>query len=200
MTRIAIEGNIGAGKSSILDMLQRELPANVPIFTEPIESWTPLLDLYYNDKMQYGFLFSLKVLLSFRGAADAATAVVERSPQSCRHVFTQLLNENGCLTSIQWDLFQEFYSILKYEPDHIIYLYTPPNVCYDRIQGRGRQCEAANVDLQYLKRIDYRYSQLVKDAQCPVHVLDGSLPREELHAQALALANRLLFSPNRATA
>ena len=53
MTKIVIDGNIGSGKTTQLDLLEQQGKYNIK--KEPIEKWP--LDLYYSDPKRWGFLF-----------------------------------------------------------------------------------------------------------------------------------------------
>jgi deoxyadenosine/deoxycytidine kinase len=173
--RIAIEGNIGAGKSTILAELARRGWAT---WQEPVDSWD--LEGFYSDPSRYAFEFSLGVLLSFcrmrpADGDESAALLVERCPLACRHVFTQLLFNDGHLTQTQWAAFKECADLLSWAPDAVVYVDVPAEVCLRRIAERGRRCEAA-VDVQYLRRLEFQYDTLFKFAVPVVHRVDGTAP------------------------
>lgn len=171
--RVAIEGNIGAGKSSILAELRRRRWST---WQEPVEAWD--LDGFYADPSRHAFEFSLNVLHSFCSVPNAedGTVVVERCPLACRHVFTQLLVNDGHLSQVQWTAFKEAADVLGWAPDAIVYVDVPVGVCLERIKTRGRRCEAV-VDVQYLRRLEFQYDTLFKFAgDIPVHHVDGTAP------------------------
>ena len=97
--RICLEGNIGAGKSTVLNHLRAAFP-RATVFPEPVHEWADVLPLFYAKPTEWALAFSLRVLLSFAkikasAAAAGMMAIVERSPTANRHVFTQLLyNDN----------------------------------------------------------------------------------------------------------
>jgi deoxyadenosine/deoxycytidine kinase len=193
--RISIEGNIGAGKSTALTALQEAFP-KVSCYPEPVEEWGDLLDLYYADKKTWALPFSLKVLLSFRTQRSKKTpsCFVERSPLSCKHVFTQMLLNDGIMNSRQWEIFGEFHEIIGWKPDVIVYIDTPPALCHTRATARGRACERA-IDIQFLKRVEFYYETMLKTAAEGVQVIriDGSVPPAQL-AEAVVRAVRRILS------
>lgn len=174
--RIAVEGNIGSGKSTVLGAL-----ADVfAVRKEPVEDWQPLLDLFYADPGKWSLAFSLRVLLSFAGVSDGGSDLVtERCPLANRHVFGQLLFNDQKMTQDEWDLFKEYHDAMGWTPDGIVFVDTPSDVCMGRIKARGRPCEAS-VDIQYLRRIEFQYQNLFKFCGVPVVRVDGSLPPDEL--------------------
>jgi deoxyadenosine/deoxycytidine kinase len=66
--KISIDGNIGCGKSSILERLCKDM--RYPVFLEPVKDWTSWLHLFYKDPARWGLSFNIKVLLSFHDWKD----------------------------------------------------------------------------------------------------------------------------------
>ena len=135
--RISIEGNIGCGKSTVLDGLRSH---GMEVFKEPVAEWGPLLKLFYEDKQRWAFAFNCKVLLSFVHVpphGKTGPVVVERSPYSCRHVFAQMQSNEGQMSSKEWALFRKMHEQVGWEPEVIIYIRTPPSHCMPRISERS---------------------------------------------------------------
>ena len=191
--RIAIEGNIGSGKSSVLGALAAKFP-HVPTIAEPVEEWGDLLDLFYANPSTWALPFSLKVLLTFRRAGDTPTCIVERCPLSCRHVFTQTLFSDGTLSQHSYDLFKEFYDILAWTPDVILFIDTPIDRCMERVLKRGRDCEVRGVDFEYLRRIEFKYETMLKFIGKDITVIriDGSRSMDDVAAEAERVISGIL--------
>lgn len=195
MVRVCVEGNIACGKSTALQHLGRLRPqagGGPTLFPEPVEEWGELLARFYADPAQWALAFSLRVLLSFEGPAavpPAACAVVERSPVSCRHVFSQLLFNEGRMSQEEWDLFKDACDALAWTPDVMIYVQTPADECHRRMERRGRP-EEAGVDLQYLKRLEFQYETMLRYATFPVVRVDGTRPPEEIAQAILDIAGK----------
>ena len=184
--RVCVEGNIGSGKSTALAAVARVRP-DAKTFPEPVEEWGDLLGKFYADPAQWALPFSLRVLLSFRGpaaCADADLVVVERSPLSCRHVFSQLLFNEGKLSQEEWEVFKEYCEVLGWTPDLIVHVHTPADACLERVRARGRP-EERGVDLHYLKRLEFQYETMLRYAGVPVVRVDGTQSVEEV-ANAVA--------------
>lgn len=169
---------------------------------EPLEEWGELLDLFYRDLDQdlrpapNALPFSVQVLTSFSPKLHGVEApgrvlLFERSPRTCRDVFTKILLDDGRITPAEWRTFDKYYELLGWEPAACIYVDTPPEVCLERLQQRGRPAEQ-NVDICYLKRLGHAYKgRLASGGGGRVITLDGTLPAEELAAKALAAVKAL---------
>ena len=191
---MCIEGNIGSGKSESLVAIARAFPTTTCL-PEPIDEWSELLDLYYASPAEWAFPFSLKVLASFRRAAAHDRCIVERSPLASRHVFSQLLYNEGVLNCHEWELFKEYHDALSWKPDVIFFIDTPAELCKERIERRGRECEKA-IELAYLKRVEFQYANMLRFAEdVRIVKFDGTLPPDRLHEAMIAEAAALGFTP-----
>lgn len=159
--KISIEGNIGAGKSTVFGALEKAFP-DYTCMCEPIQEWGELLDLFYADPKAWSLPLSVKILLGFRKALTMENVIVERSPLTCRDVFTNLLATDGTMDAHQHDIFKQLYGHLGWKPDAIVFIDTPVHRCMDRVHARGRSCEAS-VDMQYLKRIEFAYRKMLEE-------------------------------------
>lgn len=177
--RVCVEGNIGSGKSSALAALR--LGCDAAVFPEPLEEWDDLLAKFYDDPAAWAFPFSLKVLLSFCRVPEEGVSVVERSPMASRHVFSQLLFNEGKMSQEEWDLFKEYCGVLGWRPDVIVFVHTPADECHRRVAARGRP-EERHVDIQHLRRVEFQYETMLRYADVPVLRVDGTRPPDEVAA------------------
>lgn len=160
--KVSIEGNIASGKSTLVNRLQQT--TRVPVFLEPVNNWT-LLDKFYEDQLRWGFTFNTEVLLSMnKWKNNDYNSIYERSPNSCRYVFTQLMFEDGILTREELDLFDKLFENFSWDQDVIIYVRTPPEICFQRMHQRGRECES-NVSLEYLQKLDKAHGYMINHLQ-----------------------------------
>ena len=157
--KISIDGLISCGKSTLLSKLQLE--TRIPIFLENVTGWT-LLDKFYQDPERWGFSFNSQVILSMRKYKDITfDAVFERSINSCRWIFVDLQVDEKTITKEELDLFDELLKAIGWDQDVIIYLKTSPEICYERMQKRNRQCEET-VSLEYLKKLEKKHLDMFK--------------------------------------
>lgn len=198
--RISVEGNIGSGKSSLLTALSRD--HGLRVFLEPVQKWGDWLSLFYDDPRRWGLSFNLKVLTSFHdhhpsssGDREGDLVLFERSPLTCRYVFTTLQHANGHMTDAELELFDDVYDRLRWEPDLILYVRTRPVTCMRRIERRAREAER-HVALDYVTRVHARHEELLyHDASRPTAILDGEQPAEQVLADALAVITTRTAGP-----
>ena len=103
---VAIEGNLGAGKSTFLSFLNRVLP-DVEIIKEPVDEWQNirghnLLDCYYKDPKRWSFTFQTYAMISRMKLWNAhlkespnKLKLSERSMLADRFVFGELMGDLG---------------------------------------------------------------------------------------------------------
>jgi deoxyadenosine/deoxycytidine kinase len=154
-----IEGNIGSGKSTILDILEK-MP-DIECIPEPVELWKSfkspdgvnLLHHLYLDKEKYIYLFQSIVCMTHAERLEAIhkkdIRIVERSMLSIKNIFIKACT----MSPLEMDCFMYWFEWLskKFEPqiDGIIYIRSSPEVCATRIQNRAR-AEETSIDIDYL--------------------------------------------------
>jgi len=179
--RISIEGSVASGKSVTLAALAADGWDVVP---EPVTEWTELLELFYKDNQRWAFALNTKALLSFVRVPDDPdrTVIVERSPYACRHVFSQLLFNDGAMSATEWNLFRLLHERVGWVPDVVVYLRTTPGVCMSRLQQRGRPAEAP-VTIDYLNKLQFQHLNMIKYYPGTVYVVDGNQPLDDVIAR-----------------
>lgn len=179
--KLAVEGNIGAGKSTFLDVLSSsplELQDIVEIVPEPVEEWQNvdsingqqnLLDQFYKDPKKYAYAFQHYVLLTRmqkdRNARSSVKPlqILERSIFSDRMVFVRAMHEAGFLGDLELSIYDSWFSMQigqdrALTPDGFIYLKARPETCIKRLRGRGRS-EEVNVDEKYLENLHEKHER-----------------------------------------
>lgn len=205
MQLFIVEGNIGAGKSTFLRILSSAL--NVNIIYEPHERWQcignseNLLAKFYADPIRWAYTFQSYAFITRIMEVEYALAkstmthhILERSVYSDRYCFAKNAFELGYMTSLEWKLYQEWFSWLvdsyMVKPDGFIYLRTDPQVCYQRMKKRNRS-EELLVALDYLQLVHEKHEQWLLDKKelsptvvdIPVLVLDCNSDFEHDKAQ-----------------
>lgn len=174
--KLAVEGNIGAGKSTFLDILQDsslELQDLIEVVPEPVEEWQKvhngtgepinLLDRFYKEPERYAYTFQHYVLLTRMEKDRKARAslkplrVLERSIFSDRLVFVRAMHEAGFMGDLELRLYDSWFSMeigqdQELTPDGFIYLKARPETCIKRLRSRNRS-EEAGVDRAYLENL-----------------------------------------------
>ena len=201
---LSIEGNIGAGKSTVLDCL-REICQGATVVQEPVLEWQELqtdekrglLESFYADQKTYAFQLQMFALLTRFQAIHECTqfndiVVAERSILSDSCVFAHTLQKNGCLTTSESAILQRwsgyFASLL---PESIlIYIKTPVDVCMDRIKQRAREGEE-NITVAYLSQLEAEHQVMVDNFFGHIIELDGRKCPLELAQELVEIISNL---------
>jgi deoxyadenosine/deoxycytidine kinase len=162
---IAIAGNIGAGKSSLLDFLTSTY--DVSPFYEPNEA-NPYLEDFYRDMRRWAFpsqLFFLSNKFRIHQEADRTPGVViqDRTIFEDAEIFATALHQMRMIDRRDWETYQAFYqTILRaiQPPDLMIYLRCSMRTLRKRIRLRGRVMEQ-DIPLSYLRRLNRLYEQWI---------------------------------------
>ena len=130
---IAVEGNLGSGKSTVLAELQHRGYTVVP---EPVSAWAPMLERMYADPARWTLTFQTQVLAHYaeveRRYADVAGPVfVERSPVSAL-VFVSLATHRNALTVDELTVYMELHAAIGWEPNATVSPPPPPRAAARR--------------------------------------------------------------------
>jgi deoxyadenosine/deoxycytidine kinase len=175
---IAIAGNIGAGKSSLLDFLTSTY--HVQPFYEPNDA-NPYLPDFYRDMRRWAFpsqLFFLASKFRIHQQADRASGVViqDRTLFEDAEIFATALYQMRKIDQRDWETYQAFYQAILEAirpPDLMIYLHCSMRTLRRRIRLRGRAMEQS-IPLSYLKRLERLYEAWIADYRLgEVLVLDS---------------------------
>ncbi|MGD2128359.1 MAG: deoxynucleoside kinase [Lysobacterales bacterium] len=162
---IAIAGNIGSGKSSLLDFLTGTY--EVAPFYEPNDE-NPYLEDFYRDMKRWAFqsqLFFLSNKFRIHQEADRVDGVViqDRTIFEDAEIFATALRQMRKIDKRDWDTYWAFYqTILRaiQPPDLMIYLRCSMRTLRKRIRLRGRLMEQ-DIPLAYLKRLQRLYDEWI---------------------------------------
>lgn len=164
---ISIDGNIGSGKSTIVQKLKDEFEyENTIIFLEePVSEWIKIKDdkhniieKFYEDPIKYSFPFQMMALISrFKILNDTikkhpnGIIITERSLYTDKHIFAKMLYDTNKMNPFEYQIYNKWFEeFIKKLPDHqFIYLHTKPETCIKRIKQRGREGED-KIDIEYL--------------------------------------------------
>lgn len=158
---IAIAGNIGAGKSSLVGFLARTY--DIQPFYEPNDE-NPYLPDFYRDMKRWAFhsqlyFLSNKFRMHQRLDRSSGVVVLDRTIYEDAEIFASALYQMRKITPRDWATYQGFYQTILnaiQPPDLMIYLRCPMQTLRQRIRLRGRKMEQ-NIPLSYLKRLHGLY-------------------------------------------
>lgn len=163
---IAIAGNIGAGKSSLLQFLTSTY--DISPFYEPNDA-NPYLPDFYRDMRRWAFqsqLFFLSNKFRIHQEADRTPGVViqDRTIFEDAEIFATALHRMRKIDKRDWETYWSFYRSILHAikpPDLMIYLHCSMRTLRQRIRLRGRQMEQ-DIPLSYLKRLQGLYDQWIE--------------------------------------
>ena len=163
---IAIAGNIGTGKSSLLDFLTSTYA--IAPFYEPNDE-NPYLPDFYKDMKRWAFqsqLFFLSNKFRIHQEADRVPGVViqDRTIFEDAEIFATALHQMRKIDRRDWQTYWNFYqTILEaiQPPDLMIYLRCSMRTLRQRIRLRGRHMEQ-DIPLSYLKRLEGLYENWIE--------------------------------------
>ncbi|MDQ2718431.1 MAG: deoxynucleoside kinase [Bacteroidota bacterium] len=173
---IAIEGNIGAGKTTLAHLLSKRLNARL-ILEEFADN--PFLPKFYENKRQYAFpleLFfmaerykQLKELLQTKDMFQKITI--------SDYLFTKcLLFAKVNLPDEEFLLYQKLFDIINpqlVQPDLLIYLHSPVSKLEENIKKRNRSYEQS-IEATYLFSLQETYTQYIKQHNIKTLFIDAS--------------------------
>lgn len=156
---IVIEGVVGVGKSSLMNVLSEE---GYEAFEEPVVD-NPVLDKFYYDRSRYSFplqvFFLNKRFEHIKKAAHVEHAVMDRSIYGDA-IFARMLNLSNEMSDEEFAIYAELLENMLehvHVPKLMVYLEVSVDVAMSRIQKRGRDYEQV-VERNYWEKLNREYS------------------------------------------
>ena len=180
----AIEGNIGAGKTTIFEQLKTHFKNNrsVVFMPEPVDIWETIrdasgktiLEKFYADP-KYAFSFQIMAYSTrlamlrktIREHPDCELIICERSLEADRNIFAKMLFDDGVIDEICYQIYKKIYSEYAdmFPVSGIVYIDADADVCAKRIEKRARDGEAG-IQLDYLEKCKkYHDEWLITDTK-----------------------------------
>ncbi len=164
---IAIAGNMGSGKSTLVEFLHRTY--GVVPFYEPNDE-NPYLADFYKDMKRWAFqsqLYFLSNKFRLHQELDRQPGVValDRTIFEDAEIFATALHQMRKISKRDWATYRGFYEAILdaiRPPDLLIYLRCSMRPLRQRIRLRGRKMEQ-DVSLAYLKRLERLYEDWIAD-------------------------------------
>lgn len=165
----SIEGNIGSGKSTLVDVLKKyyENNENVIFMDEPVTMWESIIDRngvniienFYSDTEKYAFSFQMMAYISRISMLkkiiknnNNKIIICERSVYTDKNVFAKMLYDNEDIEEMNYQIYLKWFDEFIEEIDiyGIIYVRAEPEISYERVIKRSRKGEF--IPLEYLKK------------------------------------------------
>ena len=199
-TMFSIDGNIGSGKSTIYAHLQEIYKDNDAfIFVpEPVSQWEKIKDgsgktmlqLFYADQEKYAFAFQMmayisrlsilrKIVEENKNKEHDIVIITERTLYTDKYIFAKMLFDQGKIEDVEHQIYLAWFDEFAkdFPLNHVIYVKTTPEKCYERVHKRAREGEEI-IPLAYLEDC-HRYHEefLDKDTGIKVEqlIIDGNM-------------------------
>lgn len=189
----SIEGNIGSGKSTIVNHLKKEFKeiSDIPVHfvDEPVSQWEMIksvegkhmIELFYADPTKYAFAFQMMAYISrlsllhetiLRYPKDII--ITERCLLTDYHVFAKMLYENKSMLKEEYEIYQKWFHYFQQEIEltGIIYIKTDPEVAHERCLKRARLGET--ITLEYLEKCHEKHEQWIANGQYITYIMDNN--------------------------
>ena len=158
---IAIAGNIGAGKTSLTDLLSKHYKWQGH-FEEVVEN--PYLDDFYHQMERWSFNLQIYFLNSRFGQLieiqkSGKNVIQDRSIYEDAHIFAPNLHAMGLLSQRDYQNYKSLFELMENMvtgPDLMIYLRSSIPNLVGNIHKRGREFENS-ISIDYLSRLNERY-------------------------------------------
>lgn len=175
---IAVAGNIGAGKTTLTELLSKHYKW-IPQFEDVDHN--PYLYDFYEDMPRWSFNLQifflngrLNQLLEIQNGTE--TVIQDRTIYEDANIFAPNLHDMGLMDKRDFSNYFKFFETLKSmvkPPDLLIYLKASVPTLVAQIQKRGREYEE-NIRLDYLKKLNEFYDKWIEDyKEGPLLIVDA---------------------------
>ncbi len=174
---ISIEGNIGAGKTSLAKMISEDF--NAKLILEGFKD-NPFLPKFYENQQRYAFPLEMSFL------AERYQQLIDEIAQydlfsdfvvSDYEVSKSLTFAEITLQKEEFQLYKKLFNLMHknlVQPDLYIYLYQNTERLLENIKMRGRDYER-NITADYLEKVNQGYFQFIKNqAKLKTKIIDVS--------------------------
>jgi len=174
---IAVAGNIGAGKTSLTNLLTKHYKWEAH-FEDAIDN--PYLDDFYNHMERWSFNLQVyflksrfKQLIQIR--EDNKNVIQDRTIYEDSNIFAPNLHAMGLMTRRDFDNYLSLFDLMENlikKPDLLIYLRSSIPNLVNKIHKRGRSYENT-ISIDYLSRLNERYEAWISTYdKSPLLIID----------------------------
>jgi len=194
---IAIEGSIGAGKTTVARLLAEETGSR--LFLEEVDD-NPFIERFYEDIREYAFQAQIFFLLNrYRQQNEIAQQDLFTDLMIADYLFAKdKIYAHAVLGDDELVLYNRLHSLLEgriVKPDLVVYLQADPEVLLQRIRKRGRSYEK-EIDFDYLEGLGEAFNHFFFHyRESPLLVvntnrLDFTADREQLEEFFMRISER----------
>jgi deoxyadenosine/deoxycytidine kinase len=170
---ISIEGNIGAGKTTVIHKIEKFLEetnnTRIRVLKEPVDIWSfikdenneSILEKFYKDPKTYAFSFQILAFMTrlseikkmVQTYPDCEVILCERSLEADKNIFAKMMYDDGLIDLISHQIYLTMSENMRtdFPLSKVFYLDIPVETCADRIKIRNREGEE-NISVSYLEK------------------------------------------------
>lgn len=207
MRIISIEGNIGSGKSTVINNLKQlykqKYDHEIYFLEEPVNEWTEVQDLngtniiekFYNDQHKYSFSFQmmayisrlalLKKAIKYCNENNINLIICERSLETDKNVFCKMLYDAKKIEEVNYQIYLKWFDEFITEIPKIYYVYikTDPIVAFQRVLERNRKGE--KISLIYLEDCSKYHDYWLTNDTTGTILVDGNKSSHNVYDQII---------------
>lgn len=188
---IAVSGNIGSGKTSLVEILSERL--GVKPYFEQIDN--PYLDDFYRDMNRWAFNLQIcflgkKIQQLFEITECKENIIQDRTIFEEAYIFVANLNNMGLISHRDYETYINIFNLLSGKipkPDVVIYLKASVPTLLSQIYKRGREYEMS-IQPEYLESLNTLYERWIND------IYDGEVITIEIDSQDFIMNPELIDS------
>ena len=188
---IVIDGEIGAGKTTLIKILKEEFEhkynLNVCSIFEPVDKWCDIgaLQMFYEDIDAKCYEFQtytyttriIRTIEEYNKNPNAEIYLLERSILTDKYVFVEMLKDKMGL--IRTKMYNEWCDLWKklmpFEPSVIVYLDTDLYDSISRVKLRNREEEQGAVDEKYQYELKKAHLHFIDNVEYPTYKINPEL-------------------------
>ncbi len=202
MKIISVEGNIGSGKTTLVQKLKETYAGDhrVVFLKEPVDIWdtvrdehdVPILVRYYENPKARAFAFQIMAFITrvmvidkaIEENKDAELIICERSLEADRHIFASMLYDTDKMDKMEYHIYRMVFDSFsaKYSKfSKMVYIQTAPQICSERINKRSRDGED-QITLDYLEMCHtYHENWLIHNPEYnqKIYLFNGNIDQSE---------------------
>lgn len=190
----SVEGNIGSGKSTLVNILKDAYKdnENIVFMQEPVNDWMEFKDesgetiisKFYRDQNSYAFSFQmmayisriskLKKLVKKYSSNPNTVIICERCVLTDRNVFAKMLYDNKKIEEVNYQIYNKWFDefIEDIPIQGLIYVKATPEKSYERVLKRAREGEV--IPLEYLRNCHNYHNNWIENENIDVLTLDAN--------------------------
>lgn len=188
----SIEGNIGSGKSTLIQTLKDKYNGNqqdIIFMEEPVSQWVNIKDKdgenmiekFYRDQDKYAFSFQMMAYISRLSMLKEcikqhpnSVIICERSLYTDKNVFAKMLFDEDKIEDVNYQIYSKWFDEFAGDIPNtgLIYVRADPEVSYSRVQKRARKGEC--IPLEYLENCHKYHEEWMDNENTNKLVLDGN--------------------------